>query len=159
VTRRIDWWQLAGWCLLAVGVGIVVVSCWLFARWQPGYAALVASWVVVASLSSAITGRNLRAELEAARARLDAYNGSSSHEDLADPGVALTPARGTVVGDDLDPEPFMADSQRCPTCKGTEVVPVTGNGSDGFDRCPDCTPAQPDRDVSEVRSLPKGRWH
>jgi len=49
------------------------------------------------------------------------------------------------------------EDPRCPTCKGSGMVPETGNGSDGYYRCPDCPPPLPDLDASDVRSLPTRR--
>ncbi len=131
---------------------------------------------------------------------VEAVHRADFDEDVAAYRAARISGEYTVLPP-VEVEAFMADSQRCPTCKGTEVVPVTGNGSDGFDRCPDCVPsaevvhrcpypgtgvtpccgrtpfelpltdrltlshedttcpAWAEGDVSEVRSLPKGRWH
>ena len=35
-----------------------------------------------------------------------------------------------------NPKPM---TQECPVCGGTGSVPVTGNGYDGFDQCPECS--------------------
>lgn len=41
---------------------------------------------------------------------------------------------------DLVIERGETDIDPCQTCGGTGMVPATGNGSDGFDRCPTCSP-------------------
>jgi len=65
--------------------------------------------VVLGLLVGAKARRTLRQERNEAAALVVMFNSSAVSDDRAEVGP-ITPARGTVVGDDLDPEPFMADS-------------------------------------------------
>lgn len=82
--RRFDLWNTFGWlfiALLIVGAAAGYVA--LLVSW-PVPTGLASSWAAVALSTWWVSGRNLRAELEAVRARLATYNASETHAALAE---------------------------------------------------------------------------
>lgn len=95
-------WNAAGWA--GLGVGVVLAAA--------GFVALLVTWPIVTGVVTMLAAshgaawwvpnRGLRADLEAARFRLSTYNGSETHEALAEVGP--------ITGESPGVEPFMADS-------------------------------------------------
>lgn len=82
--KRPDLWNIAGWAALAICVVLTaasLVGMFLFIR--PAFV-LTVVLCAVSGLSWWLPNRALRAELEAARERLVAFNGSESREALAE---------------------------------------------------------------------------
>lgn len=103
-----DRYNIIGWTLIGAAFLVLAVLYVLLFGAFPLVIGLLTSHALVALVAVWVSGRNLRAELEAVRERLSAYNGSSTHEDLAD-----------VRSGEFEVPGFMADSGYRPP--GNEV--------------------------------------
>jgi hypothetical protein len=94
---RRDW--TLGMAAVACTAAVVAAGgLWAFWATSPALFALAATWTATTGACVATATRNLRAELTAAAARLAAFNGSESRDDLAVVGPISPPGGVRMVG-------------------------------------------------------------
>lgn len=119
MTRRFDLWNALGWIMLVFAILLGAAGyVGLLVRW-PLAGGLLTSHGLLALAVWWLTGRNLRAELEAVRQRLATYNASETFEAL---------------GEVVDPEPpeWMDQSGYRRPCNNCGKPAVFAWETDGF---------------------------